>query len=137
MDLNELTEFHEDTAGEHHYIDVASRKHAVVQLRRWLQKERPVLADIGCSSGWMLDTLRHEFPLAFVLGADYVRGPLEKLARTLPGIPLLQFDLTSCPLPDESLGWDHPSQRPRAHRIRRGRTVSRRSYLEARRSGRN
>jgi SAM-dependent methyltransferase len=35
-----------------------------------------------------------------VLGADYVRGPLEKLSTTMPGVPLVQFDLVQCPLPD-------------------------------------
>lgn len=98
---DELTEFHEDTAGEHHYIDIASRRHAARQLHRWLRKENPILIDIGCSSGWMLKTLRDEFSSARLIGADYVRGPLEKLAQKSPGLPLLQFDLTACPLPDE------------------------------------
>lgn len=97
---DQLTAFHEDEAGEHHYIDCASRSHTSRQLRRWLKIDRPVLADIGCSSGWMLRTLLNDFPSACVLGADYVRGPLEKLANTLEGVPLLQFDLTMCPLPD-------------------------------------
>ncbi len=99
---DELTSFHEDTAGADHYIDRASRLHTLHQLRQWLPADSPVIIDIGCSSGLMLDLLRREFPLASVLGADYVRGPLEALARQRPGVPLLQFDLTSCPLPDMS-----------------------------------
>ncbi len=51
----------------------------------------------------MLKVLREEFPHASITGADYVRGPLEALAAKLPGIPLVQFDLTKCPLPDESV----------------------------------
>ena len=97
---NELTTFHEDTAGEDHYIDRASRRHTLDQLRRWLEVESPVLIDIGCSSGLMLKLLGRTFPQSAILGADYVRGPLEALARNLHGIPLLQFDLTQCPLPD-------------------------------------
>jgi SAM-dependent methyltransferase len=65
--------------------------------------DRPVIIDIGCSSGFMLRLLREEFPMAAVLGADYVRGPLEALARDLPGVPLLRLDLTRCPLPDKSV----------------------------------
>src|SRR6202011_4777481 len=80
----------------------ASRRHTLGQLRRWLAAESPVIIDIGCSSGLMLDLLRREFPHASILGADYVRGPLEALARERAGVPLLQFDLTSCPLPDMS-----------------------------------
>ena len=35
-----------------------------------------------------------------VIGADYTRGTLDTLAPKVPGVPLLQFDLTQCPLPD-------------------------------------
>ena len=38
-----------------------------------------------------------------MIGADYVRQPLDQLAREIPSAPLLQFDLTQCPLPDESI----------------------------------
>ncbi len=98
-----LTTFHEDTAGEDHYIDRASRRHALGELRRWLATDRPTIIDVGCSSGLMLKVLGHEFPGATILGADYVRGPLESLAQTMPRVPLLQFDLTKCPLPDNSV----------------------------------
>jgi ubiquinone/menaquinone biosynthesis C-methylase UbiE len=100
---DELTSFHEGTAGEDHYIDRASRRHTVRQLRRWITSDRPVIIDIGCSSGLMLRLLREEFPSATILGADYVRGPLEALARDLPGVPLIRLDLTRCPLPDQSV----------------------------------
>jgi SAM-dependent methyltransferase len=99
---DDLTTFHEDTAGEGIYIDRASRRHTIDQLRH-VTTDRPVMIDIGCSSGLMLRLLRKEFPGAAVLGADLVRGPLEALSRSLPGVPLLQFDLTSCPLPDQSV----------------------------------
>jgi SAM-dependent methyltransferase len=59
--------------------------------------------DIGCSSGFMLRMLKEKFPKAAVLGADYICGPLEHLARTLAETPLLQFDLVKCPLPNGSL----------------------------------
>jgi len=56
--------------------------------------------DIGCSSGLLLELLRRRLPNATLVGADYVRGPLESLAARMPGFPLLQFDLVSCPLPE-------------------------------------
>jgi SAM-dependent methyltransferase len=100
---DELTAFHEATAADDHYMDRASRQHTLAELRRWLGTNAPVIMDIGCSSGSMLKLLLREFRPGNILGADYVRRPLEVLAGTLPGVPLLQFDLTACPLPDSSL----------------------------------
>jgi SAM-dependent methyltransferase len=51
----------------------------------------------------MLGSLLEEFSDCCIVGADYVRGPLESLAGTMAGVPLLQFDLTTCPLPDCSV----------------------------------
>jgi SAM-dependent methyltransferase len=102
---DDLTVFHDETAGEDHYIDRASRRHAASGLHRWLRAGTgaPTIIDIGCSSGLMLKLLRAEFPHASIIGADYVRGPLEALASKASGIPLIQFDLTKCPLPSESV----------------------------------
>jgi SAM-dependent methyltransferase len=100
---DDLTTFHEDIGGRDHYIDRASRQHTLDQLRRWLTAAAPTIIDIGCSSGFILSLLRDEFADGMILGADYVRGPLEALAQNLAGVPLLQFDLTTCPLPDQSV----------------------------------
>jgi ubiquinone/menaquinone biosynthesis C-methylase UbiE len=100
-----LTAVHEEEAGSNHYIDRASRDHAVEQLRRWLPaagKAGTTIMDIGCSSGFFLKLLLQCFPDSVIVGADCVRDPLERLSRSLPDIPLLQFDLTKCPLPDQS-----------------------------------
>jgi ubiquinone/menaquinone biosynthesis C-methylase UbiE len=99
---DELTGIHEEEAGDDHYIDRASREHAAEQLGRWLGREDATIMDIGCSSGFFLQMLRHRFPKAVVVGADCVRGPLERLSRKLPDVPLLQFDLLKCPWPDNS-----------------------------------
>jgi ubiquinone/menaquinone biosynthesis C-methylase UbiE len=95
---DELTSFHEETAGENHYIDIASRNHTIAALRQSLRAERPVIIDIGCSSGAMLRELRKAFSKATLIGADYISGPLLGLAASLPGIPFLQFNLVTCPL---------------------------------------
>jgi SAM-dependent methyltransferase len=100
---DELTEFSEDSAGEHHYMDVASRERAYRALARNLKHSTAVLMDVGCSSGFMLKTLKDRFPQAAVIGADYVPGPLHKLSRAMPDTPLLQFDLVKCPLPSDSV----------------------------------
>jgi SAM-dependent methyltransferase len=97
---DELTTLHEDAAGSSHPIDVASRRDALLQLRRHLRgKSSPAILEIGCSSGFMLKAIVAAFPSAFVMGADVVRAPLLRLAVELPTVPLLRFDLLQCPLP--------------------------------------
>lgn len=96
---DELTELHEAEAGSDHYIDIASRGCALRWVRNWVPLDALIL-DIGCSSGHMLRLLREELPHARLVGADYVSGPLTKLRRELPTAPLMQFDLTACPLKD-------------------------------------
>jgi 2-polyprenyl-3-methyl-5-hydroxy-6-metoxy-1,4-benzoquinol methylase len=98
---DELTEVHEEEAGDDHYIDRASRRHAADQLARYVAPGGTIM-DIGCSSGFFLSLLRQRFPDCLIMGADCVRGPLEQLSSVMPGIPLLQFNLAACPLPDRS-----------------------------------
>jgi SAM-dependent methyltransferase len=97
---DDLTAFHEDNAGSDHFIDRASRRHALDQVRRHARGPAPVVLEVGCSSGFFLEEVRREMPHAFVIGADFVGGPLRALAERRPDLPLLQFDLTRCPLAD-------------------------------------
>jgi len=98
-----LTELHEETAGADHFIDLASRRHAVAEATRAHQRPDPTVLEVGVSSGFLLEDLQRALPQASILGADYTRGTLEKVATRLPEVPLLQFDLVECPLPDESV----------------------------------
>lgn len=100
---DDLTAFHEEESGGRHPIELASRSHALEQVRTNLPKRDAVVLEIGCSSGYMLRELKLGLPDALVIGADYIRGPLESLARSMPDTPILQFDLCSCPLPDASI----------------------------------
>jgi SAM-dependent methyltransferase len=100
---DELTEFHEHIGDEDHYMNIASREHAISRLERWLSTNEPVILDIGCSSGYMVKALRHRLPHATAVGADFFIGPLEKLGAAVADLPLLQFDLTHCPLLDQSV----------------------------------
>ena len=95
---DDLTSLHEAEAGHDHPIDVASRRLAVSSMRR-LHASAPIILDVGCSSGFVLEDLRQTLPQASLIGADYLRGPLEGLAQRMPEIPILQFDLRKCPLP--------------------------------------
>lgn len=98
-----LTELHEATAGRDHFIDVASRAHALEQVKRSARAAPPVILEVGCSSGYFLDELRTALPDARIVGADYTLGTLQKLGQRLRDVPLLHFDLTQCPLRDRSV----------------------------------
>jgi len=94
----ELTSLHENEAGSQHPIDVASRRLAVASMKL-IKKNVPLILDVGCSSGFVLDELRAKIPEAGLIGADYLRGPLETLGKRILDIPIMQFDLRKCPLP--------------------------------------
>ena len=99
----ELTDLHEGVDDEDHYMSVASREQAVASLERWIRVPEPVILDVGCSSGYTLRLLRRRMPHATVLGADYVRRPLDKLGEDIPDLPLLQFNIVHCPLESGSV----------------------------------
>jgi SAM-dependent methyltransferase len=94
-----LTFLHETEAGRDHPIDQASRRLGVATMCR-ITQPAPVILDVGCSSGFVLEDLRRAMPQAGLIGADYLRTPLESLAKRIPEMPILQFDLRKCPLPD-------------------------------------
>jgi SAM-dependent methyltransferase len=96
---DELTHLHEQTGGNNHFIDVASRQYALAEVAR-CARPGAVILEIGVSSGFLLRDMLERLPGHLILGADYTRGTLEALALQLPGVPLVQFDLTRCPLPD-------------------------------------
>jgi SAM-dependent methyltransferase len=96
----ELTKLHEEEAGSDHPIDNASRKVAVYSLCRFRTAERPIILDVGCSSGYVLQEIRKSLPQAALIGSDYISAPLVELAERMPDLPFLQFDLRRCPLPD-------------------------------------
>src|SRR5580704_10774057 len=98
-----LTGMHEAWAGPDHPIDDMSRGWAVSALRRHVADRAPVVLEVGCSSGFLIASLRDQWPSALLMGSDFLREPLERLAAREPGIPLLQFDLVRCPLPDGSV----------------------------------
>lgn len=97
---DELTRLHEDAGGSDHFIDVASRSQALAEAERSVPRTPSVVLEIGVSSGFLLSELKARLPGHVVVGADYTRDTLEALGRRLGEVPLIQFDLTRCPLPD-------------------------------------
>lgn len=100
---DDLTSYHENAAGDNHFIDQASRNYTLYQLKKNLVSlTKPSILEIGCSSGYMLQKLNQSFPHATLIGADVVYKPLLELSKRLT-IPLLRFDILQCPLPDNSI----------------------------------
>lgn len=99
----DLTDFHEKEADQgNHYIDRASRLHACREVGKHLTADSAVL-EIGSSSGYLLRDIKNAFPGTFILGSDCILEPLGKIAEHHPDIPLIQFDLVNCPLPDNCM----------------------------------
>ena len=100
---DELTTYHENAAGDNHFIDQASRHYTLTQLKKNLSTvTKPTILEIGCSSGYMLQKIQQSIPHATLIGSDVVYKPLLELSKRLP-IPLLRFDILQCPLPDNCI----------------------------------
>jgi ubiquinone/menaquinone biosynthesis C-methylase UbiE len=100
---SELTEMHEREAPSSHDIDLASRAMAVESMKLLKAQGRPIILDVGCSSGFLVEQLSRALPESEVIGADYLPELVLKGAKRLPNNPFLQFDLRECPLPDACL----------------------------------
>jgi SAM-dependent methyltransferase len=100
---DELTELHESaTESGTHFIDVASRDHAIGELKRALGTGPVSIMEVGCSAGHLLADMRRSLPNATLTGGDYTLGTLVKLGEKMPGIPLVRFNLAASPLPSNS-----------------------------------
>ncbi len=100
---DDLTALHEEASGDSHPIDIASRQDAIAEVKKCNPSSNTVIMEIGCSSGFLIRDLVKFFPGASVIGADVVKEPLYRLAQSMPGVPLLRFDLLKCPLPEGSV----------------------------------
>lgn len=95
-----LTDSLEKMHAGNHFIDIASRAHALDEMRKQASNPRAAVLEVGCSSGFFLRDLVAEYPSGLIVGADYVLSLLRRLAERFPGVPLMRFDLARCPLPD-------------------------------------
>jgi len=100
---DDLTSLHEESAGDCHPMDLASRHDALQQVKNFMPSANAVVVEIGCSSGFLLRDLASTFPASVLIGVDVVKEPLYRLAKSLLGVPLIRFDLLQCPLPEQSV----------------------------------
>lgn len=99
----ELTALHEKEASASHPIDIASRTMAIESMKLLQSHRSPIILDVGCSSGFLVEDLLREVPQAAIIGADYLPNVVLSAARRVRSAPFLQFDLRNCPLAGECL----------------------------------
>jgi SAM-dependent methyltransferase len=99
----ELTALHEKEASASHPIDIASRRMAIESMKLLESRINPIILDVGCSSGFLVEDLLREFPKAAIIGADYLPNVVLSAAQRVQGAPFLQFDLRNSPLATECL----------------------------------
>lgn len=101
----QLTELYENAseAGDQYYIDRASRLRVCIELEKVIKNRNVTILEIGSSSGYLLQAIKTSFPGSCLIGSDCVPELLEKIAETTSDVPLIQFDLVDCPLPDKSI----------------------------------
>jgi SAM-dependent methyltransferase len=90
-----LENLHQESSRTH-FLDVWTRSAMIERLS--IPHERAVILDLGCSTGYLLEDLRAEFPGARLVGIDYVQSGL--VAALASGIDagLLRADAQKLPL---------------------------------------
>lgn len=61
------------------------------------------IADLGCSTGFLLEDLRASHPQAVLIGVDMIAAGLRKAHAAVPEARLLQADVCDLPLEDQSV----------------------------------
>jgi SAM-dependent methyltransferase len=97
---DDLEELHEESSRTH-FIDVWTRHAMLVRLGPL--PDRPTVADIGCSTGYLLEDLRDAVPGVSLIGVDLVAAGLRKAHANVPEARLLQADACALPLEDASV----------------------------------
>jgi SAM-dependent methyltransferase len=97
---DELEDLHEESSRTH-FMDVWNRG-------AMLERLGPVapggaIADLGCSTGYLLEDLRDAYPQATLYGLDLVAPGLAKAHALVPEARLLRADVCDLPFADGSL----------------------------------
>jgi SAM-dependent methyltransferase len=97
---DELEALHEE-ASRTHFLDRWTRN-AILE-RMGPLPPRPAIADIGCSTGFLLADVRAAQPSATLVGVDLIGAGLEKAHRLVPSARLLRADACDLPITDAAL----------------------------------
>lgn len=96
----DLESLHEESSRDH-FIDVWTRRAMLARLGRL--PSRPVIADVGCSSGYLLEDLCRTYPGGTLVGVDLIASGLRKAHEHVPGALLVLADACRLPLRDSSV----------------------------------
>jgi SAM-dependent methyltransferase len=97
---DELEQLHEESSREH-FLDVWTRRSMLDRIGPL--PAAPVIVDLGCSTGYLLEDLRVSYPDSLLSGIDLVAAGLRKAHRNVPQARLLQADVCALPLEDASV----------------------------------
>jgi len=98
---DELEALHEESSRDH-FIDVWTRRAVLLGLGGRVPYPGTI-ADLGCSTGYLLEDLRAAYPAARLIGVDLVAAGLRKAADLVPDAELIQASVTDLPLAGASL----------------------------------
>jgi SAM-dependent methyltransferase len=98
---DDLEALHEESTRDH-FLDVWTR-HAALEAIAPAIRPGSVVADVGCSTGYLLEDLRARHPGALLIGADLVAAGLRKAHASVPEAALVLADATRLPFEDASL----------------------------------
>lgn len=83
-------------------IGIASRRHVIEQIRKYMPEGEPkYILEIGCSTGLMIETMQSEFPDALIAGSDVEYKSLLSIADKYTSVPLFQLDLANSDVPEQ------------------------------------
>jgi SAM-dependent methyltransferase len=99
---SELESLHEEPSRTH-FIDVLTRAGAIRALELKTLGERPVIVDLGCSTGHLLSDLAQEHPHASLVGVDAVPEGLVHAHAAVPRAALFLASVTELPFADGSI----------------------------------
>lgn len=97
---DELEQLHEE-ASRTHFLDRWTRSAMIEHLGPL--PAAPTIADVGCSTGFLLEELRARHPEATLIGVDLISVGLEKAHRLVPSARLLHADACDLPIADASV----------------------------------
>jgi SAM-dependent methyltransferase len=97
---DDLERLHEESSRTH-FLDRWTR--AAILDGIGAPPQAATIADVGCSTGYLLEDLRAAFPAAALVGVDLIAAGLVKAHGLVPSACLVQADACDLPLADGSV----------------------------------
>ena len=99
----DLEEFHEESSRDH-FIDVLTRQ-TLIEAVADSVRANPTgpVADLGCSTGYLLEDLAAALPNRQLVGVDVIASGLEKAHALVPDAALFLADVCDLPFDDRSV----------------------------------